>query len=287
MMWVDEDNIPPGAPWRTELGTAIEAANAVVCCVSPAWLASEECQREYRRAIELGKRLVPVLVSKVERLPDALAALQWIDASGGANPDSAAVAVLAAIDVDPERVREHTHWLSRALRWDGRGRDRSLLLRGRDLRTAEDWLARRGAEPSPVPLQTDFIVASRQAERKRLRTTIAVTVATLIVTVVLAVAAVFQWREAVSQRNQAQSRALAAAAMSQLNVDPERSLLLARAAWSRAPTDEAVAALRTSVDRSRIRAWTTAHSDAVSGVAWSPDGATVISAGRDGSVAAW
>ncbi|SDZ19644.1 WD40 repeat [Geodermatophilus africanus] len=138
-----------------------------------------------------------------------------------------------------------------------------------------------------MPLQTDFIVASRQAERRRLRTTIAVTVTTLIVTVVLAVAAVFQWREAVSQRNQAQSRALAAAAMSQLDVDPERSLLLARAAWSRAPTDEAVAALRTSVDRSRIRAWTTAHSDAVSGVAWSPDGATVISAGRDGSVAAW
>src|SRR3712207_1772475 len=94
VMWVDEDNIPPGAPWRTELGTAIEAANAVVCCVSPAWLASEECQREYRRAIELGKRLIPVLVSRVERLPDALAALQWIDAGGSADPDSAAAAVL-------------------------------------------------------------------------------------------------------------------------------------------------------------------------------------------------
>ena len=35
-LWVDSDDIPPGAPWRTELGTAIEAANAVVCCVSPA-----------------------------------------------------------------------------------------------------------------------------------------------------------------------------------------------------------------------------------------------------------
>ena len=29
-MWVDADTIPPGAPWRTELGTAIEAANGVV-----------------------------------------------------------------------------------------------------------------------------------------------------------------------------------------------------------------------------------------------------------------
>jgi hypothetical protein len=30
-LWVDADDIPPGAPWRTELGTAIEAANAVIC----------------------------------------------------------------------------------------------------------------------------------------------------------------------------------------------------------------------------------------------------------------
>src|SRR3712207_7405432 len=42
----------------------------------------------------LGKRLIPVLVSRVERLPDALAALQWIDAGGNADPDSAAAAVL-------------------------------------------------------------------------------------------------------------------------------------------------------------------------------------------------
>jgi WD40 repeat protein len=286
-MWVDIDDIPAGAPWRTELGTAIEAANAVVCCVSPAWLASEECRREYLRAVELGKRLIPLQISPVDDPPAGLGALQWITAGAASAPDAVVDAVLAAIDTDPERVREHTHWLSRALRWDGHGREQSLLLRGRDLRAAEDWMARPGVDPSPVPLQTQFVAASRTAERRRLRTTITATVTALVLTLALAITAVVQWREAVSQRDQAQSRALAVAALSQLDVDPERSLLLARAALASAPTDQAVVALRTSLDRSRVRVRVAAHPEGATGAAWSPDGRTVITAGDDGSVAAW
>ena len=45
-LWIDGDDIPPGAPWRAELGTALEAATAVVTCLSPGWLESEECRRE-------------------------------------------------------------------------------------------------------------------------------------------------------------------------------------------------------------------------------------------------
>ena len=107
-LWVDTDDIPPGAPWRTELGTAIEAASAVICCVSPAWPDSEECRREYRRAVELGKRLIPLQVSPVDDPPAALTALQWIIPNGSAS-DAVVDAILAAIDTDPERVREHTH----------------------------------------------------------------------------------------------------------------------------------------------------------------------------------
>ena len=115
-MWVDTDDIPAGAPWRTELGTAIEAANAVVCCVSRAWLTSDECRREYRRAVELGKRLIPLQISPVDDPPAALGALQWIPASATSEPDAVADAVLAAIDTDPERVREHTHYWHRRRR---------------------------------------------------------------------------------------------------------------------------------------------------------------------------
>lgn len=286
-LWVDADDIPPAAPWRTELGTAIEAADAVVCCLSPDWLRSTECRREYERAVELGKRLVPILVRDTDGVPEGLTNLQWIDARDHRDPAEVAHAMLAAIDTDHERVREHTHWLSRAVRWDARGNDKSLLLRGRDLRAAEEWLAREGADPSPTPLQTQFIVASRQAERRRLRTTVAASLTAVVVSLGLAAAALVARAEAVRQRDQAQSRALAAAAVGQLNVDPERSLLLARAAWGTAPTDQALSALRAAVDRSRVRVSIGAHQKAVSGVAWSADGKLVFSAGRDGAVHAW
>ncbi|MEJ2890360.1 TIR domain-containing protein [Actinomycetospora aeridis] len=285
--WMDADSIPPAAPWRTELGTAIEAADAVVCCLSPAWLKSSECRHEFERAVELGKRLVPVGVGDVENPPDELGALQWIDARKGRSPDDVVAAILSAIDTDPERVREHTHWLSRALRWETRDRDRSLLLRGKDLRAAEDWLMRGGTEPSAVPQQVQLVAASRRAERSRLRTTIVVALTTVVLLAVLAGVALLQRSEAVRQRDQAESRALAAAAQTQLDVDPERSVLLARLAWSTAPTSQATDALRAALQRSRVRAGADAHRAAVSGVAWSPDGALVITSGRDGGVAAW
>jgi WD40 repeat protein len=286
-IWFDADDIPAGAPWREELATAIEVSDAVVCCLSQDWSRSAECQREYERAVQLGKRLVPVVVSAMGDPPAELAALQWIDARDGADPEYVATQVIAAIDTDHERVREHTHWLSRALRWEGSGAEKSLLLRGKDLVAAEEWMSREGADPSPTALQRKFIISSRRAERRRMRITMTAAMTAVIVSISLALVAVVQWRDAIHQRDQAQSRALAASAMSQLDVDPERSLLLSRAAWETAQTSQALSALRASVQQSRVRARIAAHTGAVSAVSWADHGKAVLSAGRDGVIRAW
>ena len=34
-VWIDADDIPPGAPWRRELGSGIEAADSFVFVISP------------------------------------------------------------------------------------------------------------------------------------------------------------------------------------------------------------------------------------------------------------
>lgn len=286
-IWFDADDIPAGAPWREELATAIEVSDAVVCCLSPDWATSTECRREYDRAVQLGKRLVPVVVGAMGNPPAELAALQWIDARSGADPDDVATQVLAAIDTDHERVREHTHWLSRALRWEGGRTENSLLLRGKDLVAAEEWMSREAADPSPTALQRKFIVSSRRAERHRLRITVTAAMTAVVVSISLALVAVVQWRDAIHQRDQAQSRALAASAMSQLDVDPERSLLLARAAWQTAQTSQALSALRASVQQSRVRVRIAAHAGAVSAVSWADHGRIVVSAGRDEVIRTW
>ncbi len=287
--WVDADRIPPAAPWRVELGTALEMAPATVCCLSTDWMASEECQRELERSLELGKRLIPVVIRDVDptHVQPELAALQWIDARDGKDQATAAAAVVAAIQTDHDGVREHTQWLMRALRWQASSEERSQLLRGRELRAAEDWLAQPGAEPSPTPLQTRFVSLSRRYETRRERVILAAVSGAAVLSLVLAALALVQRQTAVEQRDQAESRELAAVAMAQLGVDPERSLLLSRLAWRTAQTDQALGALRAAVDNSTVRMTMNAHEAQVSDIVWSQDGRLLLSAGRDGTVAAW
>jgi hypothetical protein len=151
-IWIDADDIPPGAAWRRELGTGIEAADAFVFVISPDSVASRECAEELRRATELGKRLVPVLYRNTTAVPDPLTSLQYIDAESASDFDRSVEQVDTAIQTDYDWVHAHTGWLARALRWEEGARDRSLLPRGSELEAAEHWLARQveGKKP-PVP----------------------------------------------------------------------------------------------------------------------------------------
>jgi WD40 repeat protein len=285
VVWIDADDIPAGAPWRRELGSGIEAADSFVFVLSPDSLASEECAVELRRARELGKRMIPVLLRRVDAIPPGLAEVQYVDASARA-VGVAAAGVGAAMETDHDWVREHTTWLTRALRWETHGRQRGYLLRGGELRTAEEWLARQseGLKPPPTPLQTEFVVASRQAEKRRLRLLLAAALVAVAVSLALAAFALVQRREAIAQRDQAQSRELAAAALSQLSVDPELSLLLGLEAEKTADTPETRDALRRGLVESHVQRTLRDHDDSVNDVAYSPEGDLLATASSDGTV---
>jgi WD40 repeat protein len=268
------------------LGTAIEAADSFVSCLSPHWVLSPECAVEHQRALELGKRVIPVLLEEADGVPADIAALHWIDARADTDTEAVVDAVLRAIDTDHDRVREHTHWLSRALRWEARERDRSLLLRGADLRAAEDWLSRPSARPAPSPIQTQFIVASQQADHRRRRrnrilatlTGIAVIATTLVVTVLQ--------RSNTVNSHVAESRALASFSEAQLTVDPERALLLARSAWSAAHTNQAIAALDASLVTPTPKLTLLASAKSPTGLTLTRGG-SIVMAGQDGFLRAW
>lgn len=69
-VWIDADDIPPGAPWRRELGSGIEAADSLVFVITPDSLVSPECRKELARAVELGKRMVPILLRPADGIPE-------------------------------------------------------------------------------------------------------------------------------------------------------------------------------------------------------------------------
>jgi len=204
--------------------------------------------------------------------------------------------------------------------WQESGQDEGALLSGAPLAVAQNWVSERGAELSPPEL--GYIQASqaqqsqrqKALERRRQRTILALVTGLVLVTV-LGVIALFarqqasrsaqialaeantrataeasalqQRQTAEEQANLASSRELAAAAVNNLEVDPERSILLALEALKKADTLEAQGALHQAILASRLVASIPADSQSVFGVAVSPDGSKFASAGMDGVVKIW
>ena len=226
-VWVDIEDIPPTADWGDELAAGIRAAHTFVFAISPPSVRSQYCLRELDQALELGKRLVPVVLEATDEVPEPLAARQYVYLRDEDDFDASLQTLTTALATDLDWVREHRQWLTAALRWDANGRDRSLLLRGRDLTRAEAWLARQAerTEPRPTRPQTEFLIASRSWQTRRLQITVASVALALAVSILLGILTLLQRDTARRKAAIARSRELAIASSS-------RSLARSRASAS-------------------------------------------------------
>jgi WD40 repeat protein len=265
-VWIDRDDIPDTADWRTRAEAGVEGAKAVLCLLTEEWAASRHCAFEADLAEDLHKRLVPVTVPpevRPESLPPAVRDLSWIPLDHGVD-DAALQRIRKALETDLAWRDQHARLLVRAGEWEARGEDKSSLLRGVELREAERWL--EGPVPkgeSVAPRHTAYILTSRRAVARRQRRLLLVVLAGLVVAVGLALVALWQrevarenQREAdvqrrVAERNahESRSRELAAVAAAQLRDDPELSLLLGVEAAKAAPTVQAEEVLRAALPR--------------------------------------
>jgi hypothetical protein len=182
-VWVDVDGIRDAEVFPEALRRASESSDAFVFVISPDAVKSSFCDEEIEHAASLNKRIVPIALWPVpdEQLPGAVRFRNWIPASDG-QLDGAVERLVTALDTDLDWEREHSRLTVRALEWERSGRDRSALLRGAELRSAEAWLA-GGAdkEPGPTALETEYLVAARRAAARRQR---GVVVASLVVAAV-------------------------------------------------------------------------------------------------------
>ena len=140
------------------------------------------------------------------------------------------------------------------MEWDAEGRDKSLLLRGTELKAAEGWLASRpaGADPAPTQVQREYLLASREAAARRQRTMTGGAVAIAVVSIGLLIFALISRGQAVSERIAARSQALAAESQAQLANDPEISLILGMRAVREKATPQSLFALRAALDASPL-----------------------------------
>ena len=289
-VWVDEDDIPPAAEWRDELAAGIRAAHTFVFVLSPDSVASDYCRWELEQAVALGKRLIPVVFRPVDEAPKELAARQYIFMREQDDFGQALETLVAALRTDLEWVQRAPPMVDgRAA--VGRATPRPQSARARPGSKVGRGLARTasGTDGAAANAASDRVpLASREWERRRVQIMVCAVTAALAVAIALGVVALLQRNDARHQAAIARSRELATVAASQLAVDPERSLLLAREAVRAQATAEADNALRQAVFSSRARATVPLGAQRVGGlinaVAFSPDGKHVAAAQENGTV---
>jgi|GEM_PF-94814 len=214
-----------------------------------------------------------------------------------------------------EGLRLHRHLTEASQEWLQLDRVPDVLYRGARLAQVCEWASSYGDEMNT--LEFEFLEASqaladreaneREAQRQReleaaqkladaertraeeqARSTVQIRkrsiylAGALVVTIVMALAAALLGWQAQKASRFATSRELASASISNLDIDPERSILLALEALSTAYTLEAEDALHQSVLASRVRLTIQAYDPgAPILVAFSPDGKYLAAASPD------
>ena len=171
-VWVDLEDIPPTAEWMNEIRSDIEGADAFVFVISPDSITSKVCRKELDHAVGHNKRLVPILYREVnaDDVPTPLDSRQWISFRENDNFEKALGKLTDALNTDVEWLHEHTHLLTRAIEWDKNKRDNSFVLRGSELRTAEEWQVKAAEkDPKLTPLHRNYILESRRNSSRRQR----------------------------------------------------------------------------------------------------------------------
>lgn len=192
--WFDQETVAAGDDLQQEMHRGIERCNNLLFLISPASIADPICTEVVESAARLNKRVVTAVYQPVEttQLHPALRGVQAIDFRRHEGDFFTNFGdLIRALAVDPEYIQAHTRLLVRSLEWDQNGRDDSYLLRSKDLQTSAQWFQPDAPkEPKPNDLQWQYLGASRELPRRRIKRRM-VLVSSLVATALVSVARFF------------------------------------------------------------------------------------------------
>jgi hypothetical protein len=289
----DQDHVvvPFSAPYEPEIATAISGSEKFIFVISPDSLDSGPCAAEIAVAVQSNKQIVPLLRRPTragQSITAAIAERNWIFFDDDARFEASLRELLETLDTDLDWVKAHTRLLVRAKEWtDGSG-DRSRLLRGKDLRAAETWVAQGDAHPQAPPTsgQRAFVAASRRAADRLAWLVRTVLAAGLVIALALASFAFYQRAQAIDQRNTAIYNGTVSEG---LEFDTSNTPLAAQldlAAYHMRPGPVLASRLE-SAENTPLSTAAVAGAKGVFSVAYSPDGRTLASGDQDGTLRLW
>jgi WD40 repeat protein len=175
--WFDQQSITSGVDFQEEIEKGIEQSDNFLFIISERSITSPYCASEVEYAQKLNKRFVTVIYQESTQieLHSAIAKVQWIDfKKHGGDFHVNFSELVRTLETDREHVKSHTKWSLKAMEWDEKGRDHSLLLRGSSLQEAREWWqewSEKGnkKKPEPTELQKEYIQRSEQAQREEIQ----------------------------------------------------------------------------------------------------------------------
>lgn len=311
--WVDWEGIELASDWRARIADAIQSTDAFIFVISPDSLLSKVCAEELEMGLNFKKKLIPILYRKADKgqkMPKDISKTNWVYMRKEDNFRETLPKLVEAINTDLGWVQQHTKLLGQAVEWETKNKNNSFLLNGTELTEAEGWMANASvnANRNVLPVQADFISASRTSADRRQRSLLFGISFALILSIVLSVFAVIarndatvaqqaaQTNEALAlQREQEASIAQAAAeaneilAEQQTNIakaqrsaalsqiyqsrpgELDTSTLLALDSWEREPSFEAEDLIRSNVSLFPLPIKQMKQDGQIFNIEWSPD----------------
>ncbi|TAD98952.1 MAG: TIR domain-containing protein [Bacteroidetes bacterium] len=176
--WLDTRDIKKGARLSDAIYQGIEQADNFLFFTSQNSISDQTCLTELDYAVELNKRIIPILIGNVNKqdLPKNLQSLQFIDFTDNKEFDVSAKRLLGKSDFDKDiddilneinkeknYYRTHKVILNQAIKWEKQKRNPSILLRGHYLQNTQAWLktGQKRLFYKPTELQEIFIAESQ------------------------------------------------------------------------------------------------------------------------------
>jgi WD40 repeat protein len=206
--WVDWEGIELASDWMKTITEAIQSNDAFLFIISPDSLNSKVCADELEMGLKLNKKLIPILYREPEKgstMHNRLASTNWVYMRDQDNFEDTLPKLIQSVNTDLGWVRKHTRLLEQAMEWQEANRNNSFLLNGTELQDAEQWVAQASGHTNRqiVPVQSEYIVASRKFADRRQRTLLAGVSLALVVSIILSVMAWIARNDAKAAQNAA------------------------------------------------------------------------------------
>lgn len=272
--WIDWKSIPKGEDWEQEIYRGIEEADVFLFLISPDSVASQMCNKEIAHAVKNGKRILPIFIANVDdrgmygvtekflhkEQKEEISRRNFIKCREGRDDFSRAIEeIQKTIHTDYEWVRYHTELQVKAIKWEQK-KDASRLLRGKELREAEEQLSKAGSQkdPQPTELLRSYVLASQRNEvHQRRQITIGLSTG-LVIVAVLAIFSLIQRNTAQAEKERAEEQTTIAVG-NRIVVQADQvetidlKLLLCIQGYQLAPSSDALSCIFDQLDVSPIQ----------------------------------